>query len=130
MRHRLKHHANRPVLHWGLFTDAQMMPCAGLFAIAAGWFYAGGGGLAARTLGAALLLLPVGVALVDNRLGGVLAEQLRALVAWRRLPGVLEPRPEEKAHGYEMSVDEEGQRALERERLEHVDLETVFATES
>ena len=36
MRHRIKHHVNRPVLHMGLFTDAQMLPAAGLFAVAVG----------------------------------------------------------------------------------------------
>ena len=67
MRHRIKHHVNRPVLHMGMFTDAQMLPAAGLFALAAGWFYAVGGPLVARTVVSALLLLPVGVMVVDNR---------------------------------------------------------------
>lgn len=129
MRFRLKHHANRPVLHWGLFSDEQIMPCAGLFALAAGWFYAGSGGLVARTLGAALLLLPVGVLVVDNRMGGVVVDQVRALVRWRREPGVFEPGAEE-SHGYELSVDAEDQLVLDREQLAHVDLEAVFAAES
>ena len=129
MRHRLKHHANRPVLHWGLFSDEQMVPCAGLFALAAGWLYAGSGGLIARTVVAALMLLPVGVLVVDNRLGGIVVEQLRALLRWRREPGIFEPAAEE-AHGYELSVDEEDQRTLDREQLAHVDLEAVFAAQS
>lgn len=128
MRHRLKHHANRPVLHWGLFSDEQMLPCAGLFTLAVGWFYAGSGGLAARTLGAALLLLPVAVMVVDNRMGGIVVEQVRALVRWRRDPGVFEPGAE-GVHGYELSVDAEDQRALDREQLAHVDLEAVFAAQ-
>ncbi len=129
MRHRLKHHANRPVLHWGLFTDEQMMPCACLFALAVAWFYVGGG-LAGRTLGAALLLVPVGVMVVDNRLGGVVADQVRARLRWRREPGVFAPGAEQ-AHGYELSVDDgDAQRELQREQLASVDLEAVFAAET
>ncbi len=37
MRHRIKHHVNRPVLHMGMFTDTQMLPAAGLFALGAGF---------------------------------------------------------------------------------------------
>src|SRR5206468_11119740 len=80
MRHRIKHHVNRPVLHMGLFTDAQMLPAAGLFTLAAGWFYAGGGGLVARTVVCALLMLPVAVMVVDNRVGGIVVDRVRAFV--------------------------------------------------
>jgi hypothetical protein len=93
VRHRIRHHVNRPVLHFGLFTDAQMLPAAGLFAVAAGWFYAGGGGLVARAMVTALLLLPVGVMVVDNRVGGLVLERARALVRWHRRPGTFAPAP-------------------------------------
>jgi hypothetical protein len=126
MRHRIKHHVNRPVLHMGLFTDAQMVPAAGLFALAAGWFYAGGGGLVGRTVLAALLLLPVGVMVVDNRVGGIVVDRLRAFVRWHRRPGIFAPGAG-KAQGYELSVDAEDQLVLERERLARVDLEAAFA---
>jgi hypothetical protein len=126
MRHRIKHHVNRPVLHMGLFTDAQMLPAAGLFALAAGWFYAGGGGLVARTVLAALLLLPVGVMVVDNRVGGIVVDRVRAFVRWQRQPGIFAPGAEE-ARGYELSVDAEDRLVLERERLARVDLEAAFA---
>jgi hypothetical protein len=126
MRHRIKHHVNRPVLHMGLFTDAQMLPAAGLFALAAGWFYAGGGGLVARSVLAALLLLPVGVMVVDNRVGGLVVDRVRAFVRWQRRPGIFAPGSEE-AQGYELSVDAEDQLVLERERLARVDLEAAFA---
>ena len=126
MRHRIKHHVNRPVLHMGMFTDAQMLPAAGLFALAAGWFYAGGGPLVLRALLAALLLLPVGVVVVDNWVGGIVADQLRAFVRWHRQPGIFVPGVEE-AHGYELSVDGEDRLVLERERLARVDLEMAFA---
>ena len=126
MRHRIKHHVNRPVLHMGLFTDAQMVPAAGLFALAAGWFYAGGGGLVSRTVLAALLLLPVGVMVVDNRVGGVVVDRVRALVRWHRRPGIFAPGSEE-VQGYELSVDAEDQLVLERERMAGVDLEAAFA---
>jgi hypothetical protein len=126
MRHRIKHHVNRPVLHMGLFTDAQMLPAAGLFALAAGWFYAGGGGLVARSVLAALLLLPVGVMVVDNRVGGIVVDWVRAFVRWQRQPGIFAPGSD-RAQGYELSVDAEDQLVLERERLARVDLEAAFA---
>jgi hypothetical protein len=126
MRHRIKHHVNRPVLHMGLFTDAQMLPAAGLFTLAAGWFYAGAGSVVARSLVAAVLLLPVAVMAVDNRGGGVVVERARAFVRWHRRPGIFDPGAVE-ADGYELSVDAEDELVLERERLARVDLETVFA---
>jgi hypothetical protein len=128
MRHRIKHHVNRPVLHMGLFTDAQMLPAAGLFTLAAGWFYAGGGGVGARAAVAAVLLLPVAVMAVDNRVGGMVVERASAFVRWHRRPGIFEPGAEE-ADGYELSVDAEDELVLERERLARVDLEAVFAQE-
>jgi hypothetical protein len=126
MRHRIKHHVNRPVLHMGLFTDAQMLPAAGLFTLAAGWFYAGGGGVVGRSVVAALLLLPVAVMAVDNRAGGVVVERVTAFVRWHRQPGIFAPGAE-RADGYELSVDGADQLMLERERLGRVDLEAVFA---
>jgi hypothetical protein len=126
MRHRIKHHVNRPVLHMGLFTDAQMLPAAGLFTLAAGWFYAGGGGLVARTVVAALFMLPVGVMVVDNRVGGIVVDRVRAFVRWYRQPGIFAPGAAE-ARGYELSVDAEDQLVLERERLARVNLEAAFA---
>jgi hypothetical protein len=126
MRHRIKHHVNRPVLHMGLFSDTQMLPAAGLFALAAGWFYAGGGGLVARTVVAAVLLLPVGVMVVDNRVGGIVVDRVCAFVRWQRRPGIFAPGSE-AAQGYELSVDGEDRLVLERERLARVDLDAVFA---
>jgi hypothetical protein len=125
MRHRIKHHVNRPVLHMGLFTDTQMLPAAGLFTVAAGWLYAGAGGAAARALAAALLLLPIGVTVVDNRVGGIVVQQTLALLRWHRRPGVFTPGADD-ACGYELSVDEQDLLVLERERRGRVDLETVF----
>jgi hypothetical protein len=126
MRHRIKHHVNRPVLHMGLFIDAQMLPAAGLFTLAAGWFYAGGGGVVGRAAVAAVLLLPVAVMAVDNRVGGIVVERVSAFVRWHRQPGIFEPGADE-ADGYELSVDAEDELVLERERLARVDLEAVFA---
>jgi hypothetical protein len=126
VRHRIKHHVNRPVLHMGLFTDAQMLPAAGLVTLAAGSFYAGAAGVVGRSLVAALLLLPVAVMAVDNRLGGIVLERASALVRWHRRPGIFEPGAVE-ADGYELSVDAHDELVLERERLARVDLEAVFA---
>lgn len=125
-RHRIKHHVNRPVLHIGLFSDAQMLPAVGLVALAAGWFYAGGGGLVARTIVAALILLPVGVMAVDNRAGGIVMERLTALGRWYRHGGVFTPGPAQP-EGYALDIDEEDALVLERDRLARVDLEAVFA---
>jgi hypothetical protein len=126
VRHRIKHHVNRPVLHMGLFTDAQMLPAAGLFTLASGWLYAGAGGVVGRSIAAALLLLPVAVMAVDNRVGGIVVERVSALVRWHRQPGIFEPGAGQ-AEGYELRVDADDELVLERERLARVDLETVFA---
>lgn len=128
MRHRIKHHVSRPVLHMGVFTDAQMLPAAGLFTLGAGWLYAGAGGPVARVLVAAVLLLPVGVMVVDNRVGGIVVERTLALVRWHRQAGVFAPGSDD-ACGYELTVDEQDRLVLERDRRSHVDLETVFAHE-
>jgi hypothetical protein len=126
MRHRIKHHVNRPVLHMGLCTDAQMLPAAGLFTLAAGWLYAGAGGLVGRSIVAALLLLPVAVMAADNRVGGIVVERVRAFTRWHRRPGIFIPGAEQ-ADGYELRIDAEDRLLLERERLSRVDLEAVFA---
>jgi hypothetical protein len=126
VRHRIKHHVGRPVLHMGLFTDAQMLPAAGLFTLGSGWLYAGAGGPVTRVLLAAVLLLPVGVMVVDNRVGGIVVERTLALVRWHRRPGVFAPGAHD-APGYELTVDEHDLLVLEREHRASVDLETVFA---
>lgn len=126
MRHRIKHHVNRPILHMGAFTDAQMLPGAALFALSAGWFYAGGGGIVGRVVVGAILLLPVGVMVVDNRVGGLVTDRLTAYLRWHRRAGIFEPGADE-AHGYQLSVDEEDLLVLEREQLSSADLDTAFA---
>lgn len=128
-RHRIKHHVNRPILHWGVLTDAQILPAAGLFTMAAGWAYAGAGNIILRSIAAALLLLPVGIMAVDNRVGGIVVDQAKAFLRWHRQPGIFEPGTED-VHGYALVIDAEEQLVLEREKLARVDLETVFAQES
>jgi hypothetical protein len=128
MSHRIKHHVSRPVLHMGLVTDAQMLPAAGLFAVAAGWLYAGAGGAIARAVVAAVLLAPVAVMVIDNRVGGVVQERVRAFVRWHRRPGVFEPGAED-AHGYALQIDDDDRVVLERERVRRDDLEAAFARE-
>lgn len=126
MRHRIKHHVNRPVLHMGLFTDAQILPAAGLLTSGAGWLYAGSGALVVRAVAAAVLLLPVGVMVVDNRVGGIVVQRVLALLRWHQRPGVFEPGADD-ACGYALALDEQDLLVLERERRARVDLETVFA---
>ena len=126
MRHRIKHHVNRPVLHMGLFTDAQILPAAGLLTLGAGWLYAGSGALVVRAVVAAVLLLPVGVMVVDNRVGGIVLQRTLALLRWHRRPGVFAPGADD-ASGYALTVDEHDLLVLEREDRARVDLETVFA---
>jgi hypothetical protein len=128
MRHRIKHHVNRPVLHMGLFTDAQILPAAGLLTLSAGWLYAGGGPLVARAVVAAVVLLPVGVMVVDNRLGGIVVQRTLALLRWYRGPGVFAPGADD-VRGYALTIDEHDLLVLERERRARVDLETVFAND-
>ena len=131
MRHRIKHHVGRPVLHLGLFTDSQMLPAAAIAALAAGWFYAGSGGLVARTAVAATMMLPVGVMVVDNRVGGIVVDRVRALVRWHREIGVFSPEAELAAvEGYELTVDAADQLVLERESHARVDLELAFSEET
>jgi hypothetical protein len=80
----------------------------------------------ARTVVAAVLLLPVGVMVVDNRVGGIVVDRVCAFVRWQRQPGIFAPGADE-ARGYELSVDAEDPLLLERERLARVDLEAAFA---
>jgi hypothetical protein len=129
VRHRIKHHVNRPVLHMGLFTDAQMLPGAGLFTLAAGWLYSGGGGVLSRVIVAGILLLPVGVMVVDNRVGGIVTDRVSAFVRWHREPGIYVPGAED-APGYELSVDEQDAVVLEREQFAHADLDIAFAQDA
>ncbi|HEV2753124.1 MAG TPA: hypothetical protein VGV36_04725 [Solirubrobacteraceae bacterium] len=129
MRHRIKHHVNRPVLHMGLFTDGQMLPAAALVTFAAGWFYAGFGEVVARMVGAALILLPVAIMAVDNRAGGLVVERVVALARWYRQGGVLTPGAA-KPHSYRLEIDEADALVLERERMARVDLESVFARDT
>lgn len=126
MRHRIKHHVNRPVLHMGLFHDAQMLPAAGLVTFAAGWLYAGAGGLVLRTLVAATILLPVGVMIVDNRVGGLVVGRVAALHRWYRQPGVFVPGAPQ-ASGYELSGDDPDELRRQHDRLADVDLEAAFS---
>jgi len=129
VRHRIKHHVNRPVLHMGLFSDAQILPAAGLFTMACGWAYAGAGALVVRTVVAAVLLVPVGVMVVDNRVGGIVVDQAKAFVRWYRQPGIFSPGAD-TASGYELAIDAEDQLVLDRERMAQVDLEAVFGHDS
>ena len=131
MRHRIKHHVGRPVLHLGLFTDSQMLPASAISSVAAGWFYAGSGGLVARTLAAAIMMLPVGVMVVDNRVGGIVVDRVRALVRWHRDAGVFSPEVElDGAEGYGLTLDAEDELLLKRESDARVDLELAFAEEA
>lgn len=126
MRHRIKHHVNRPVLHMGLFTDAQILPAAGLLTSGAGWLYAGVGPLVARAVVAAVVLLPAGVMVVDNRVGGMVVQWTLARLRWYRRPGVFTPGADDVC-GYALTIDQQDLLVLERERRARVDLETVFA---
>jgi hypothetical protein len=130
MRHRIKHHVNRPVLHIGLFTDRQMLPAAAFVLVAAGWFYAGLGGTIARMVVAALWLLPAAVMAIDNRAGGIVVERVVALGRWYREAGVLTPGAAQRPGSYLLEIDEEDALVLEREQMAHVDLETVFARDT
>ena len=125
MRHRIKHHVNRPVLHFGLFSDVQILPAAGLFTVALGWLYAGAGSVMTRTIVAALLLLPVGIMVVDNRVGGIVMDRVRAYVRWHREPGIFTPGAED-AWGYQLAIDEGDRLVLEREHSTRVNLASVF----
>lgn len=129
VRHRIKHHVNRPVVHMGLFTDDQILPAAALVAVAAGWLYAGAGGLVGRMLLAAILVLPVAVMVVDNHVGGIVVGRTGAWLRWHRRIGVFAGEPGEP-DGYELIVDERDHLILEREATRRVDLDTAFAEES
>jgi hypothetical protein len=128
MRHRIKHHVNRPVLHMGLFHDAQMLPAAGLVTLAAGWLYAGAGGLIVRTFIAGAILLPVGIMIVDNRVSGMVVNRVVALHRWYRRPGVFAPGSADVS-GYELSGGDSEDLRREHERLTEVDLEITFTVD-
>lgn len=129
MRHRIKHHVNRPVVHMGLFTDDQILPAAALVALAAGWLYAGAGGVVGRMLLSAVLVLPVAVMVVDNHVGGIVVKRAGAWLRWHRRAGVFAGGAGEP-DGYELTVDAKDRLVLEREAAVRVDLETAFAEDA
>ena len=110
----------------GMFTDAQMLPGACLFALAVGWLYAGGGGVVTRGVIAGVLMLPIGVMVVDNRVGGLVMNRLKAYIRWHRTAGIFEPGAD-SAYGYVLTLDGEDQHVLDREELARADLDTAFA---
>lgn len=128
MRHRIRHHVNRPVLHLGLFTDQQMLPAAGLFTLAVGWLTAGSGGAVARMVVACLLMLPVAVMVVDNRAGGLVMTQARAWVRWRRGAAMYGPGAGDDTLGYSVVIEDESSASVDRD-APSLDLQTVFAEE-
>jgi hypothetical protein len=128
-RHRIKHHVSRPVVHLGLFTDEQILPAAALVALAAGWLYAGAGGLIARMVLAAVLMVPVAVMVLDNHAGGILVAHAAAWLRWHRRAGMFAPGPGEPV-GYALALDERERLVAERRARSPVDLEAAFAARS
>jgi len=106
MLHPVRHHVNSRVLHRGLFTDEQLMPAAILVLLAVGVAYTAAS-VAVAVIAAAVLLLPVGAMILDNRAGRLLHGQLSAWLAYRRSAGVFDPGGGDHAIAYELLADEE-----------------------
>lgn len=106
MVHPIRHHVNSRVLHKGLFTDEQLMPAAILVLLAVGVAYTAGS-VAASMIAAAVLLLPVGAMIVDNRAGQLLRDRLVASLAYRRSIGTYDPGAGDRAIGYELLCDDD-----------------------
>ncbi len=106
MLHPVRHHVNSRVLHKGLFTDEQLMPAAILVLLAVGVAYTAAS-VAVGVIAVAVLLLPVGAMILDNRAGQLLHGQLVAWLAYRRSVGVFDPGGGDSAIAYELLPDDE-----------------------
>ncbi len=106
MLHPIRHQANSRVLHKGLFTDEQLMPAAILVLLAVGVAYTAAS-VVVGVIGAAVLLVPVGAMILDNRAGQLLHGQVIAWLAYRRSVGVFDPGGGEHAIAYELLPDDE-----------------------
>jgi hypothetical protein len=106
MVHPIRHQVNSRVLHHGLFTDEQLLPAAILVLLAVGVAYTAGTVVVGLIAGA-VLLLPVGAMIVDNRAGQLLRGALVTWLAYRRSVGVYDPGSGDRAVGYELLADDE-----------------------
>lgn len=106
MVHPVRHQVNSRVLHKGLFTDEQLMPAAILVLLAVGVAYTAGS-VAVGLSAAAVLLLPVGAMILDNRAGQLLHGELTAWLAYRRSAGIYDAGGGDSAIGYELLADDE-----------------------
>lgn len=106
MVHPIRHQVNSRVLHRGLFTDEQLMPAAILVLLAVGVAYTAAS-VAVAAIAAAVLLLPVGAMIIDNRAGQVLHGHLAAWLAYRRAVGIYDPGAGDRAVGYELQADDD-----------------------
>jgi hypothetical protein len=106
MVHPIRHQVNSRVLHKGLFTDEQLMPAAILVLLAVGVAYTAGS-VAVGVSAAAILLLPVGAMILDNRAGQLLHGHIAAWLAYRRAVGIYDPGAGDRAVGYELHADED-----------------------
>lgn len=105
MVHPVRHQVNSRVLHKGLFTDEQLMPAAILVLLAVGVAYTAGS-VAVGLIAAAILLLPVGAMILDNRAGQLLHGKLTAWLAYRRRAGIYDAGGGDSAIGYELLADD------------------------
>ena len=89
-QHRVQHHLNTGILHFGLFTDRQIGPAVGMLVTALIAVVAGSG-LVTRMIVPLLIVTPAIVMILDNHGGGMLRRMLRGWLAYRRTVGVYEP---------------------------------------
>jgi hypothetical protein len=106
MVHPIRHQVNSRVLHKGLFTDEQLMPAAILVLLAVGVAYTAAS-VTVAAIAAAVLLLPVGAMIIDNRAGQLLHGHIAAWLAYRRAVGIYDPGAGDRAVGYELHADDD-----------------------
>ena len=112
--HRVQHHLNTGILHFGLFTDGQIGPAAGMalvsLTVAAGGV---GGSLVIRMILALLVIIPALVMVLDNHGGKMLRRWLRAWMEQRRRVGVYEPGADPDTPGYVLLDEKAAARAAQ-----------------
>jgi hypothetical protein len=116
-QHLVRHHLNSGILHFGLFTDAQIGAVVATVILALSCVVAGDG-LVLQMIVPLLVMTPAVVMVLDNHSGGLLRRWLGGWLAYHRSAGVYEPGANaESTPGYALidvrAAARAGQPALE-----------------
>lgn len=111
--HRVQHHLNTGILHFGMFTDRQIGPAVGLALVSLTVLAGVGGSLVVRMIIALLVIAPALVMVLDNHGGKMLRRALRAWVEQHRRVGVYEPGSDPETPGYVLFDEKAAARAAQ-----------------